>query len=545
MADYRGYVTAAGQQFEALAKQMHYPVKIGFIEIGDGTLPDNESPISRTSLVHKTKQFPAIVEQDPDRPGEWIAKCHIPADDAINGQGYFIREMGCKLVDQGDGVLYAYRRISNDWKPLITEGEAKSFIYILRFIPSNGELIKPTINPSVVYVDKQEQERRFREHAAEEDPHSQYAKENDVDTALKAIEKKVEQNAVPVLHPSWEPLRTSIRVGYVPADGQIIDNGRALYPDAWAAIQAGLVPVCTEAEWLANPSMRGCYTVGDGKTSFRVPDYNGKYEGSIAAPFFRGDGKNSAPNGQIQLDAMRELKGKFYLHGGGTDGSGSTAVKMGDGVFGNADETIQQNNWPGPYPGKTPTDKSVDVVEFRASRQVNTGAEFRPVALSGCIAIRLFGAVQNTGSANAAELATAIAGLAARLSTVESTVNARKSTCLVNAVGTGAPHETVVAQLPANVAKNSIYILPNPFGNNVPVQCKAEIFVNGEWGETGWIYTTSGYGVRALYSQGKGIVVVTGGGYLAAGANDGGNNLNMQSVPTSAPCRVFVSKLEA
>lgn len=257
MADYRGYVTAAGQQFEALAKQMHYPVKIGFIEIGDGTLPDNESPISRTSLVHKTKQFPAIVEQDPDRPGEWIAKCHIPADDAINGQGYFIREMGCKLVDQGDGVLYAYRRISNDWKPLITEGEAKSFIYILRFIPSNGELIKPTINPSVVYVDKQELERRFLQHANEGDPHSQYAKTVDVN---KSLEKKLskEQNGadipdkpqfiknlqiddglLPVGVPFPWPLATP-PAGWLKCNGASFDKSR--YPKLALAYPSGVLP---------------------------------------------------------------------------------------------------------------------------------------------------------------------------------------------------------------------------------------------------------------------------------------------------------------
>ncbi|MGL4602247.1 MAG: phage tail protein [Plesiomonas sp.] len=169
MADYRGYVTAAGQQFEALAKQMNYPVKIGFIEIGDGILPDSESPISRTSLVHKIKQFPATVEQDPSRPGEWVAKCYIPADDSLNGQGYFIREMSCKLVDQGAGILYSYRRVSNDWKPVITEGEAKSFIYILRFIPTHGEIIAPTINPSVVLVNREDFNNEMKKHKESRD----------------------------------------------------------------------------------------------------------------------------------------------------------------------------------------------------------------------------------------------------------------------------------------------------------------------------------------------------------------------------------------
>lgn len=150
MADLRGYVTAAGQNFEALAKQMGYTVQIGTIEIGDGVLPDSESPIARTNLVHYLKSFPAILEIDPLNPGQFIVSCNIPANDAINGAGYFIREMGCRLTGQGAGVLYAYRRISNDFKPLITEGEAKSFIYKLRFIPSNGELLTPVIDPSIV-----------------------------------------------------------------------------------------------------------------------------------------------------------------------------------------------------------------------------------------------------------------------------------------------------------------------------------------------------------------------------------------------------------
>ncbi|MGR6748039.1 GDSL-type esterase/lipase family protein [Aeromonas veronii] len=164
MADFRGYVTAAGQTFEALAKQMGYPVTIGFIEVGDGKLPDSESPIARTQMVNKLKQFPAIVEQDAKNPGQWVATCYIPADDAINGAGYFIREIGCKLINQGDGVLYAYRRVSDDWKPVTTSGEAKSFIYKLRFIPSNGELLTPTIDPSVVLVDKSELARVMNAH---------------------------------------------------------------------------------------------------------------------------------------------------------------------------------------------------------------------------------------------------------------------------------------------------------------------------------------------------------------------------------------------
>lgn len=154
---------------------------------------------------------------------------------------------------------------------------------------------------------------------------------------------------------------------------------------------------------------------------------------------------------------------------------------------------------------------------------------------------------------NTAALATAVADLAARISVVEgkiATLEQRKSTCLVNAVGTGAPHETVVAQLPANVTINSRYVLPNPFGINVPVECWAEIFTNNRWARTGFMYgsngtSSGGYGTAASYVQGEGVVVQTGGNAVLTTSSTSGSGHNIAAVITSAPCRVFVRKLEA
>ena len=154
---------------------------------------------------------------------------------------------------------------------------------------------------------------------------------------------------------------------------------------------------------------------------------------------------------------------------------------------------------------------------------------------------------------NTAALATAVADLADRMSVVEgkiATLEQRKSTCLVNAVGTGAPHETVVAQLPANVAINSRYVLTNPFGINVPVECWAEIFTNNRWARTGFMYgsngsSSGGYGTTASYVQGEGVVVQTGGNAVVTTSSTSGGGHNIAAVITSAPCRVFVRKLEA
>lgn len=145
--------------------------------------------------------------------------------------------------------------------------------------------------------------------------------------------------------------------------------------------------------------------------------------------------------------------------------------------------------------------------------------------------------------ADAAALATAYASLAGRVSASESKLSTRNSTCLVNAVGTGAPHETVASQLPANVVPNSRYVLPNPFGNNTPVIVCAELLLPDGWAASGYIYVNGGYGTTAHYVQGVGIVVKTGGIKVFYAEGGGWHTSNVIDA-TKAPCRVFVRKLE-
>lgn len=89
----------------------------------------------------------------------------------------------------------------------------------------------------------------------------------------------------------WWPSRTAIPAGYIPADGQLLT--RTTYNAAWPRISAGDVPFVTDAIWLATSTSRGAYSNGDGSTTFRIPDLNGKTAGTTAAPFLRGDGTNS------------------------------------------------------------------------------------------------------------------------------------------------------------------------------------------------------------------------------------------------------------
>lgn len=351
--------------------------------------------------------------------------------------------------------------------------------------------------------------------------------------ALAQLNTNINANTIPVLDVQWLTARTPMRIGYTAGDGQTLS--RSLYPDAFAAIQAGLVPVCSDAEWLADPAKRGCFTLGDGSTTFRVPDYNGMQPGSYG-PVYLGGGV--AVGGAILRDRIgkhRHATGLQTALGDSSWPDGARPITLP--AAGGVNSFTTTNITSGKY-----------VATFDGSAEGFTGDTTRPITAEGCLAIKLFGAVQNAGSADAAALATAVADLAARMSAVEgkvATLEQRKSTCLVNATGTGAPHETVVAQLPANIVKNTRYVLPNPFGINTPVECWAEVFVNNKWASAGFIFYTTSSGTSASYVQGEGVVVQTGSANVTTSSVNGGGGHGVTSEVATAPCRVFVRKLEA
>jgi len=201
---------------------------------------------------------------------------------------------------------------------------------------------------------------------------------------------------LPLLFPLWCPNRTAIPAGYAPADGQPL--ARSLYPDAWAGIAAGNVPVATDAAWLATPTERGKFTAGDGAGTFRLPDYNGKSAGSLGAVFMRGDGALSAgADGVIQPDGIREHAHVESL---------ASAIQV-------TDLDVFKSSYAGAL-GKAVSYSAPTVSNQYRGVTANTGsAETRPLNVTGCWVIRLFGAVVNPGAADAAQLATEVSKLGA------------------------------------------------------------------------------------------------------------------------------------
>ncbi|MBD2804152.1 phage tail protein [Xenorhabdus sp. ZM] len=105
---------------------------------------------------------------------------------------------------------------------------------------------------------------------------------------------------------------------------------------------------------------------------------------------------------------------------------------------------------------------------------------------------------------------------------------------------------SLIAAGEASLSKRVIF--DNPFGGNSPVIVTAEIYLNGIWGDPGFIYSTGageGYGTRAAYVEGKGIYLTCGGkSLMATDSTHSGNPFgNKMGLTTSAPCRIHVWRI--
>lgn len=209
-------------------------------------------------------------------------------------------------------------------------------------------------------------------------------------------------DSIPLFTVFWVSARVGCPAGFVVADGQVLP--RATYPDAYAGYVAGLVPQATEATWLSNPAYRGCYTAGDGSSTFRVPDLNGKAAGSWGAMHLRGDGILSAQtDGIMQSDAFQAHT--HTMVNTAASGGGASAYQVTTGSIITTDNLTLS----GLVNLKTHTQYLTDPTGGPAKF---TG-ESRPLNVTGCWCIKLFGAVINPGSANMAQLASDVANLQA------------------------------------------------------------------------------------------------------------------------------------
>lgn len=247
---------------------------------------------------------------------------------------------------------------------------------------------------------------------------------------------------VPLMTPVWYPSRAYLPAGYVPLDGQLVL--RSLYPDATQEVLNGRVPVVSEASWLATPANRGSYTTGNGSTTIRLPDFNGKSSGTLGAAFLRGDGANSlGTNGSVQGDAIRNITGIFgdgFYSEAGVNASTSGAFTHTSGA--------QNKSTPAAWIA------TGIKVTFNASNVVPTAADNHPVNITGCWAVKLFGVVTAQAILDTQAVAAQVSSDAAKLASLPLTkefVSAQQTITSAGALtithGLGARPKFVAAEL--------------------------------------------------------------------------------------------------
>lgn len=215
---------------------------------------------------------------------------------------------------------------------------------------------------------------------------------------------------MPLLSVQWWMSRSNIPAGSAPADGQLLS--RALYPDVWAAIRDGKVPKTSEATWTGDPSQRGMFTEGDGSTTFRMPDYNGKAAGSLGALFLRGDGAlSSSRAGVIQRDALQDHKHRTTLG----DASFTNPNSKNDGL-----ESFPTN----PAIGGAGTGNyyrylTGTPIADGSNGTVRTDSETRPLNVTGCWIIKMGSEVTNPGAIDATAISSTYAALVTRVESLE------------------------------------------------------------------------------------------------------------------------------
>ena len=214
-------------------------------------------------------------------------------------------------------------------------------------------------------------------------------------------------DSIPLGFVTWWPSRTAIPAGWAPLDGQVIN--RATYPDMWVSVQAGNFPQVPEATWQSDASVRGSYTAGDGTTTLRLPDLNGKSPGALGAVMLRGDGALSAGiDGVIQRDATQRVAGAIALAYGVTQIDASGAFFSQEGVGGGSTS----------YPYTNP----YRWLKFDNALQARTATENRPLNATGCWVVKLFGVITNPGAVDAAQLASDLAQAQSALQQLKSQV---------------------------------------------------------------------------------------------------------------------------
>lgn len=282
--------------------------------------------------------------------------------------------------------------------------------------------------------------------------------------------------SIPTGFVAWAPKRGGIWAGWIPGDGQLVS--RATFPDLAAAVADGVVPVVSEAEWLADPLKRGLTRLAMGLPAFVCRTTTASPQARLARPFSGVMARCPWRMARSRPARTRLMVTRFNL----------PSICM----------------WKRMAPAPSwvlPRRVRLCFSDIRPSK----GAEAHPSFISGCFVIKAFGAVSRPGSVDAAQLAS-------RLAVLEAALQTDIDFKLLYPGGS--------ATTPGIIYQNTAQTIDNPFPGS-PVQVVVEHELSGQWFEPGWFCSTdrtgapndpySGWGIKAAHSLVTDKIIVRAG----------------------------------
>lgn len=333
-------------------------VDITRVAFGDGDGAEYEPTGQETTLKKQVYECPPNrIEEEAGAP-TWI---ELEAVIPHNVGGWYLREVGC-FDDEGDLIFIG--NIPSSFKPSGEAGVIKDLVFEMVYDAVAADVVQIKIDPNIVIATRKYVDDQDNAHTAADDPHPQYAKDEDLTNHVNNENPHGQYNQIKHLVGLIGEFHDSgAKPGWVDLKGG--ELSRTTDKLLWDyAVAAGMT--VSQATKDADPMTHAMkFGDGDGATTFTLPNHH-------LGHFVRGT-PSGVNHGETQGDAIRNITAEvdYITDTNTTIGS----LNYGSGAFvtnataGAPQYSIDDVTSPYENQGK---------LTFNAARVVPTASENRP-----------------------------------------------------------------------------------------------------------------------------------------------------------------------
>ncbi|MBU3823467.1 MAG: phage tail protein [Candidatus Oceanisphaera merdipullorum] len=269
MTTFYTLLTTVGSAKLANATALGQPFVISQMAVGDGNGNTPTPNPSQTTLINELRRAPLnTLDIDPNNPSAILAEQVIP--ETVGG--WWIRELG--LYD-ADGDLVAVGNCPPTYKPLLTEGSGRTQVIRMLIVVSNTAAVTLKVDPAIVLATRGYVGSELKKHTSAESAHTpaqvglgkvnNWESTHSYDDSEGGATKYATGKAVA---DAYNALRKSLI-------GSVVQFSMLTPPNGWLKANGAAISRTAYADLFA--VIGTTYGVGDGTTTFNVPDARGLF----------------------------------------------------------------------------------------------------------------------------------------------------------------------------------------------------------------------------------------------------------------------------